>query len=178
MRTPLWTGLLLVALTACGGGGGGSGDNGAPASDGGTGSPATHVPSSAFSGEPVQLTVDPCSLVSEVEAQKVIGLPVAKGLNGRVCTYTANGNGGHLAVETLAPPFCKLLFVALQSNLLGGDQVRVEDVGDGAMLVRGNGNVQFVVHGGCVSITAMVGDTSPSDDTTLSLARTAASRVG
>lgn len=178
MRTPLWAVLLLVSLTACGGGGSGKGDNVAPAADRGTGSPATSAKSSAFNDEPVQLTVDPCSLVTQAEAQQVIGHPVAKGLNGKVCTYTANGNGGHIAVETLAPAFCKLLFVTLQNNVFGGDQVRVEDVGEGGMLVKGNGNVQFVVHGGCISITAALGDTNPSDDTVLSLARTAAGRVG
>jgi hypothetical protein len=130
-----------------------------------------------FSSTPVQLTVDPCTLVTQEEAQTTLGHPATEGLNGTVCTYTANGNGGHIAVETVAPDFCKLLFLALKNNLFGGAQVRVDDVGDGGMLVKGNGNVQFVVHGGCVSVDATVGDTHPPDDTVLSLARTAAGRV-
>lgn len=173
MRTPLLAGLLLLTLTGCGGGGNAVGGT-APRA----GSPSAAAASSAFSRAPVQLSVDPCTLVTKAEAQQTLGHPVAQGLNKTVCTYTAKGNDGHLAVEALSPTFCKLLFLALDKNYFGGDQVRVDDVGDGGMLVKGNGNVQFVVHGGCISIDAAIGDGSPPDDTVLGLARTAAGRVG
>ncbi len=170
MKTTVWIGLLLVALTACGGGGTAKTANPAPAPAAGK--------KSTFTADPVQLTVDPCTLVTAAEAQKVIGVPVTQGRNGKVCTYVANGNGGHIAVETQVPAFCKLLFLALEKDFFGGAQVRVNDVGDGGMLVKGNGNVQFVSHGGCVAIDAAVGDSHPADATMLGLGRTAANRVG
>jgi len=176
-KTALWIGFLVVALTACGGAGSDNGKAVAPGADLGSGGPASVASGGSFDGEPVQLTVDPCELVTQAEAEQVIGLPVTQGLNGTVCTYVATGNGGLIAVETQAPAFCELLFLALDQNMFGGDQVRVDDVGDGAMLVKGNGNVQFVVDGGCISVEASVGDKSPPDDTMLSLARTAASRA-
>ena len=74
--------------------------------------------------------------------------------------------------------FCKLLFLALRKDLFGGSQVRVKDVGQGGMLVKGEGNVQFVVKGGCVDITShLKGLLSVSDTSMLKLAHAAASRV-
>lgn len=169
MRTIICTGLLLVALTACGGGGSEADE-----------SPGRESPTSGTTAaydDPVQLAADPCSLVTQPEAEEVVGLPVMMGRNGSVCTYTSTGNGGHIAVEDLTPAFCSLLVTALRQDLFGGDQVRVDDVGDGGMLVKGVGSVQFVAHGGCVSIDASHGDTYPSDDIMLDLARTAAGRV-
>lgn len=168
MKTTGWIVLLLVALTACGGGGAAKSANPAPA----TGK------KSAFTADPVQLTADPCTLVTAPEAQQIVGLPVTQGRNGWVCTYVANGNGGRVAVQEQAPAFCKLLFLALRENMFGGIQVRRDDVGDGGMLVKGNGNVQFVSHGGCVEVEAATGNTHPADDIMLALARTAAGRVG
>lgn len=171
MRTSICTGLLLVTLTACGSGGDGS------AGDGKTSRTATSSALPSAYDDPVQLETDPCALVTQQEAEEVIGEPVATGKNGHVCTYTANGNGGHIAVEDLAPAFCALLVEALRQDLFGGDQVRVDDVGDGAMLVKGNGDVQFTVEGGCVDVSGSLGDGSVSDDVMLDLARTAGGRV-
>ncbi|MEO6203912.1 MAG: hypothetical protein ABIO67_00790 [Mycobacteriales bacterium] len=132
---------------------------------------------SAASTESVQLTDDPCGLVLASEAQAAVGQPVTQGRNRTVCTYTASGNGGHLAVETLSPPFCQLLLSALKANMFAGDQVRVDDLGDGGMLVKGNGSLQFTSHGGCVSIEVNRGDSHPTDDVMLGLGRAAAGRV-
>lgn len=173
MRTTTWTGLLLVTLTACGSGGGSDGSAGDVATSRTTTSSALPT---AYD-DPVQLETDPCTLVTQQEAEEVIGAPVAMGKNGHVCTYTANGNGGHIAVEDLAPAFCTLLVEALQQDLFGGDQVRVDDVGDGAMLVKGNGDVQFTVEGGCIDVSGSLGDGSVSDEIMLDLARTAGGRV-
>lgn len=131
-----------------------------------------------FSSTPVQLTVDPCTLVTQEEAQTTLGHPATEGLNGTVCTYTANGNGGHIAVETVAPDFCKLLFLALDKNIFGGAQVRIDNIASGGMLVKGNGNVQIVVHGGCLEVAGRMSyDKKVDDDTMLGLAKTAAGRV-
>jgi hypothetical protein len=175
MRTTICAGLLLVALTACGGGGGGGGGGDGSSSAKDTPSPESSTPPTY--GDPVQLSVDPCSLVTQPEAEEVIGLPVSVGRSASICTYTATGNGGHIAIEDLAPMFCSLLTETLRQDRFGGDQIRVDDVGDGGMLVKGLGNVQFVVQGGCVSIDAVHGDTRPTDDIMLDLAKTAAGRV-
>ncbi|MGB9378795.1 MAG: DUF3558 family protein [Mycobacteriales bacterium] len=171
MKTTGWIVLLLIALTACGGSGTTKSSNPAAAPAGAAGK------KSAFTATPVQLNVDPCTLVTAAEAREVMGLALTQGRNGIVCTYVANGAGGTLAVTTQEPTFCKLLFLALDKNFFGGKQVRVNDLGDGGMLVKGNGHVEFVSHGGCVSISAQKGMDHPTDETMLRLGRTAATRV-
>lgn len=125
---------------------------------------------------PAQLS-NPCSLVTKAEAQAIIGRPVTQGNAVKtVCTYTATGDGGNVAV-TLGSVFCKLLFLALDKNMFGGSQVRV-DVGQGGMLVKGNGDVQFVAKNGCVEISAHRSGLKAVDDKTmLDLGRKAAARV-
>ena len=175
MRTTIGAGLLLVALTACGGGGGSSAKD-SPSTDSPSTESSTPTASPTYD-DPVQLVVDPCLLITQPEAEKVIGLPVSVGRSAGICTYTATGDGGHIAIGDLAPMFCTLLMETLRQDRFSGDQIRVDDVGDGGMLVKGLGNVQFVVQGGCVSIDAIHGDTRPSDDIMLDLAKTAAGRV-
>ena len=123
-----------------------------------------------FTATPVQLTVNPCTLVTKAEAERVIGASVSQGLgaNGRICTYVANGNGGVVSVQETTPDFCK--------NFFGGAQVRA-DVGQGGMQVKGGGNVQFVVGGGCLEINAKKGGTSVDDATVLAMAKTATGRA-
>jgi hypothetical protein len=173
MRTTFCAGLLLVALTACGGGSSAK-DSPSPESSS-PGEPSTQSPTTY--DDPVQLLVDPCLLVTQPEAEEVIGLPVSVGRSSSICTYTATGDGGHIAIEDLAPTFCTLLMAALRQDRFSAPQVRVDDVGGGGMLVEGIGNVQFVAHGGCISVDASHGDTHPSDDIMLDLAKTAAGRV-
>ena len=131
-----------------------------------------------FTSTPVQLTVNPCTLVTKAEAERVIGASVTQGLGakGRICTYVANGNGGIVSVQATTPDFCKLLFTVLKQDFFGGAQVRA-DVGQGGMQVKGAGNVQFVVGGGCLEIDAKKGGTSVDDATVLAMAKTATGRV-
>ena len=131
-----------------------------------------------FTATPVQLTVNPCTLVTKAEAEHVIGASVIQGLgaNGHVCTYTANGNGGIVSVQETTPDFCKILFTVLKQNMFGGAQVRA-DVGQGGMQVKGGGNVQFVVAGGCLEINATKGDKKVDDAIVLAMAKTATGRV-
>ena len=126
----------------------------------------------------MQLTVNPCTLVTKAEAEGVIGASVSQGLggNGHICTSTANGNGGVLAVNEEVPAFCNLLFSALEKDFFGGAQVRI-DLGQGGMQVKGGGNVQLVVAGGCLTIDATKGGTKVDDATVLALAKTAMERV-
>lgn len=164
------TAAAMILLTACGGSSGG--DTAATSAA----ARATSSDKSDLTGAPVQLTADPCSLVTQAEAEDVIGTSVSPGRNGHICTYTANGNGGIVSVEEVAPDFCKLLFTALDQDRFGGDQVRI-DVGQGGMQVKGGGNVQVVVAGGCLEIHASKDGKKVDDATTLGLAKTAVERV-
>jgi len=164
---------LILTMSACGGGGSVSTKTPAPN--------ATGAPSSGgFTANPVQLTVDPCSLVTKAEAEALVGAvnTPATGTDGRTCVYVSSKNtGGQFAVTLQSPEFCKLLFLELNKNLFGGQQVRA-DVGDGGMQVKDNGNVQFVVRGGCVEVDGSVDRVTKIDDATiLRVAKTAAGRV-
>ncbi len=166
---------IIVTLTACGGGGS---KTSTPSV-----SKTTQVQSHGqFTSEPVQLTVDPCTLVTKAEAEALIG-PVSDtpgvGSDKLTCVYVSSKNtGGQVAVNLQTPEFCKLLFLALDKNYFGGQQVRVDSIGEGGMQVKGNGNVQFVVNRGCVEIEGNVDrDTKIDDSTIMSVATTAAGRV-
>ena len=135
-----------------------------------------------FTAKPVQLAMDPCTLVTKAEAEAVVG-PVGDA-NGSTFTppkcvhVSSKGTGGQLVVSLTEPDFCALLFLALDQNIFGDVQKRVDDVGDGGMLVKGNGNVQFVVDGGCIEIDGRIDhDTKVDDQTMLRLAKSAAERA-
>lgn len=169
---------MILTASACGGGGGSSNDtkkNEKPAVSTGSSAPDKK---GEFTAEPVRLKDDPCTLITKAEAEALIG-PVNEPANSNgTCVYVSSqSTGGQLAV-TVNGLTCKLLFLALDKNFFGGDQVRRDDVGDGGMLVKGNGNVQFVVNGGCVEVAANLdNDTKVDDETMVQLARTAAGRV-
>ena len=61
--------------------------------------------------------------------------------------------------------------------MFGGKQVRVDGIGNGGMLVKGNGNVQFTTHGGCIGVSARSAAGSLPDDVMLSLAKLVETRV-
>ena len=132
--------------------------------------------------DPVELKIPACSLYSKTEAEKLIGVAVVQlepGINGASqCTYNAVKAGqGQVNVSVVPPSGCKLLILALDGNLFGGKQVRVDDIGDGGMLVKGNGNVQFTTNGGCVGVSARNAAGNLPDDTVLALAKLVESRV-
>lgn len=167
--------VLVLSTSACGGGGADGPASTAP--DG-----KTAQSSGLFSSTPVQLTVDPCALVTKAEAEALIG-PVSDtpgvGSDDLTCVYVSSEHtGGQVAVNLQSPDFCKLLFLALDEDFFGGQQVRVDDVGDGGMQVIGNGNVQFVAKGGCVEVQGGVDyETKLDDGTILRVAKIAAGRV-
>jgi len=170
--------VVLVAVSACG-----TKDVVPAASPGAAGSsqgPAAAAgrPASKLS-DPLQLRMNPCSLVTQAEAEKAVGATVTQGSgsDGTVCTYAANGDSGLVTVVLQAPMWCKLLFLALKDNLFGGAQVRRDDVGDGGMQVVGNGNVQFTSHGGCVEVEGSTATGKLSDTVVLQMAKNAAGRV-
>jgi hypothetical protein len=176
---------LILTTSACGGGNDAPSSSGAQVTDttAKTGASTGKADGTAdFSAAPVMLTVDPCTLVTKAETEALIG-PVGDA-NGATfdppkCIYVSSaGTGGQLAVSLTEPDLCKLLFLALDTDTFGGVQVRVDDVGDGGMLVTGGGNVQFVVGGGCIEVDGTVDfDTKIDDDTMLRLAKTAAERA-
>lgn len=167
---------LILAVAGCGGGTGESsssttGSTGRPANAGGD-----------FTAEPVQLGADPCTLITSSEAGTVIGAvsdTPGVGTDKHTCVYVSSAHtGGQIAVTEQAPDFCKLLFLALDKDMFGGKQVRIDNIGDGGMIVKGNGNVQLVVDSGCLEVDGRTTyDAKVDDDTMLRLARTAAGRV-
>lgn len=135
-----------------------------------------------FTADPVQLTADPCALVTKTEAEAVIGAvndTPGVGTDDRTCVYVSfKHTGGQIAVTEQSPDLCKLLFLALDKNMFGGAQVRIDDIASGGMLVKGNGNVQLVVKGGCLEVDGrLTYDKKVDDDTMLGLAKIAAGRV-
>lgn len=167
---------MILTVSACGGGS----SNDANGNDKPAGSNGSSAKDNKreFTAEPVQLKVDPCALVTKSETEALIG-PVNEPANTNgTCVYVSSKNtGGQLAV-TVNSLTCELLFLALEKDMFGGDQVRRDDVGDGGMLVKGNGNVQFVVKGGCVEVDGSVDyDKSVDDETMIRLAKTASGRV-
>jgi hypothetical protein len=172
---------LIITASACGGGADKplSGTETAATTPAPTGTAGGAVD---FTAQPVQLTVDPCTLVTKTEAEALIG-PVGDADSATFdppkCIYVSSkGTGGQLAVSLTEPNFCKLLFLALDQDMFGSPQVRVDDVGDGGMLVKGNGNVQFTVGSGCIEVDGTVDfDTPIDDEAMLRLAKTAAERT-
>ena len=132
--------------------------------------------------DPVDLKIPACDLYSKAEAEKLIGVAVVQlepGINGATqCTYNAVKVGqGQVNISVVPASGCKLLILALDGNFFGGKQVRVDDIGDGGMLVKGNGNVQFTSHGGCAAVSARNAAGNLPDDTVLALAKLVESRI-
>jgi len=163
----------------------------ASACGGGTGEPSSSTTASTgkpangggdFTAEPAQLGADPCTLVTSSEAATVIGAvndTPGVGTDKHTCVYVSSEHtGGQIAISEQSPDLCKLLFLALDKNMFGGAQVRIDNIASGGMLVTGNGNVQLVVNGGCLEVDGrMTYDKKVDDDTMLRLASTAAGRV-
>ncbi len=167
---------LILAASACGGG------TGEHSSSDTAGTGKTANGGADFTAEPVQLEADPCTLVTSSEAAAVIGAvneTPGVGTDKHTCVHVSSENtGGQLAVTEQSPDLCKLLFLALDKNLFGGAQVRIDDIASGGMLVKGNGNVQLVVNGGCLEVDGrLTYDKKIDDATMLRLAKTAAGRV-
>ncbi len=170
---------VALALSGCGGGGKSAGEplvGGATTSSKQAGSGQS--PKSPASPKP--LAVGPCTLVKQAEAAQAIGGPVkhleSTVRGASVCNYFGDGASGSLSVDT-APITCKVLYLALEKNIFGGPQQRIDDIGDGGMLVKGGGDVQIAVAGGCFTIDGQSGSGDLPDATMLSLARTAVDRV-
>ncbi len=158
----------------------------APSSDpaaAGSTSPGSGSDGSSGLGEPVQLTLDPCTLITQDEAAAVVGIkvdPLKMDDGGnRACNYLGVGapSQAHLLVSVSSVAACKLLFAQIDRNLFGGDQTRVDGIGDGGMLVTGGGTVWIAVHHGCFELDGATADTPLPDATMLDLARTATGRV-
>ena len=135
-------------------------------------------------GDPVQLNFDPCLLITADEAASVLGVAVSPvkydNGGGGVCNYVGVGSPAHLSAAEPAVAMCKLLYTQIERDLFGDVQKRVDGIGDGGMLVVGEGNIQIAVHSGCIVLdgaTGETGDTPVPDQTMLDLARTAVGRV-
>lgn len=174
------TTVAALALAGCGGGGKPAGND---LAGGGAGTLAKQTiggQKGKIIASPKPLAINPCTLVTQAEAAQAVGGPVkhleSTVRGATVCNYFGDGTSGSLSVDT-APLFCKLLYLALEKNIFGGVQQRIDDIGNGGMLVKGGGNVQIAVAGGCFTIDGRSGSTDMPDATMLSLARTAVERA-
>jgi hypothetical protein len=165
--------VLAVTLSACGSAG--SSGTGGSAETAGNGSSA-----GAADATPIQLTADPCTLITTEEAQEALGISVeqmsASPGGGKTCNYFG-GTEGHLAVTEPPPDFCGPLFLTLRLNDFSSTQMHITDIGDGGLLNTDEGNVQVRVNGGCLTIDAVGPNGPPDDDAMLALMRTAVSRL-
>ena len=165
--------VLAVILSACGTAG--SSGTGGSAGSAGNGDNA-----GAADATPIQLTADPCTLITTEEAQAALGISVeqmsASPGGGKTCNYFG-GADGHLTVTEPPPDFCAPLFLTLKLNDFSSTQPHITDIGDGGLLNTNGGNVQVRVNGGCLTIDA-VGPNGPLDDEAMTaLIRTAVSRL-
>lgn len=165
---------VMAVTSACSGGGD---DDSATAG-------ATATTSGGSDATPTQLDVDPCELLTIPEMEAAIGSGVERGGFGEDppgrCNYSRGGDVGAGAVGiTNGDP---LTCAALQRALDGGsldetNAVRV-DVGDGGIVERDGGIIQFAIGGGCISISAGTGGVGIDQDALVTLAKAAAGRVG
>ena len=144
-------------------------------------SPSGAGPSSV--GAPIQLTADPCSLLTADEIEGAIG-PGAelggfgKDLPGR-CTHSVHGDvgAGVVAVVLEDPLNCAALLRALGSSSLEGTNAVRVDVGDGGVYVQ-DADVQFSIGGGCVSVGGSTRGVNLGQDKLVALATAVATRIG
>jgi hypothetical protein len=132
-------------------------------------------------GEPIQLNFDPCTLISQAEAKTALGIDVTPlktdNGGGGTCNYLGVGSPSHLLASLPITADCKLLFTQIDRNLFGDVQHRIDGIGDGGMLVAGQGNLQIAIHHGCFELDGATADGPLPDAMMLDLARTAVARV-
>ena len=152
--------------------------------DAGAASASPPSSSEASGKAPVQLDVDPCSLLTVPEIEVAIGSGVERGgfgedLPGR-CTYSIGGDvgAGVVAVAIDEPFLCGPLLQALDAGALDATNAFRVDVGDGGVFEQNAGSIQFAVGGGCVGIVGSSGGESLGQDALVALATSAAGRVG
>ncbi len=166
-----------MTLAAACGGGNDDGDAAAPAADG-TGSTAA----TGSGGEPTQLDLDPCTLLTIPEMEAAIGAGVERGGFGvdppGRCNYSIGGDvgAGAVGITNGDPLLCAALQRALDSGPTGGSKAVAVDVGDGGFV--DGGTIQFAIGGGCISITAGNSGEGIDQEALVTLAKAAAGRVG
>jgi hypothetical protein len=132
-------------------------------------------------GQAVQLNFDPCTLITQAEAKTALGVDVnplsTDNGGGGACNYLGVGSPSHLLASLPSSADCNLLFLQVDSNLFGDVQKRIDGIGDGGMLVTGEGNLQIAVHHGCFELDGATADGPLADSAMLDLARTAVARV-
>ncbi|MEY2446072.1 MAG: hypothetical protein QOE00_2652 [Ilumatobacteraceae bacterium] len=190
-RTPtiLLVAAALTALAACGNDRKAATDTAAegatptaastPVSNGG----AAAVNVAGLGGKAVQLTGDPCALLTVPEIEVALGSGVEQGgfgqdLPGR-CTYSVAGDVGAGVVQIILedPLECNAVLKALASNsLAGSNAVRVE-IGDGGLYAK-DSDVVFTTGGGCVGVGGSKAGVNLGQEMLVSLATKVAERVG
>ena len=176
-RGVLWLATAAMAMAAaCGGGGDDAGKAGA------AGTSSTQRANGA-EAKSTQLDVDPCTLLTIPEMEAAVGSGIERGGFGQDppgrCNYSLGGDVGRGAVGITNgdPLLCNALRHALDAGSVGADAVKV-DVGDGGIVGRDAGPIQFVIGGGCISISASNHGKSLGREPLVALAKAAAGRVG
>lgn len=174
-------GMLMLVMAGCG-----SDDDASGGSTEQTSPPlASSAPSGGDSGADgafILLDVDPCSLLTVPEIEAAIGSGVEQGGFGEDqagrCTYSVGGDvgAGVVGIGLGDPLVCNALRRAIDS---GGTATGVlVDVGQGGIVASDGGALDFLVGGGCVSITGSDGGDPLDENALVTLATTAAKRVG
>jgi uncharacterized protein DUF3558 len=179
------TALAALALSGCGGSGPAA--TGSPAAGSSSGSSSSSSGGGATLGDQgyaaTEFTKQPCELLSPAEVGQAVGgtvtaTPSTSATGLKVCEWTRPGNSSGLADLQLhynAAPLAKAFKVGLQQNLVASDEQRV-DIGDGAVLKTGQGDVYVLVGNSEFEVNGS--SSKPVSDTAvLSLAKLAASRL-
>lgn len=174
--------LLLVAAgamtvtAACGGGGGGD--------DGGAAAGSTATTSGGSDAAKTQLDVDPCDLLTIPEMEAAVGSGIERGGFGEDppgrCNYSRGGDvgAGVVGITNGDPLTCSALQRGLDAGSFDDTNAVKVDVGDGGFVERDGGTIQFLIGGGCISISASNSGVGIDQDALLILANAAAGRVG
>ena len=179
--------VIIIALlaTACGGGNeaakpdAGGGGSGTTTPGRGPGSSSGPAPAARI------LDANPCALVNAEEVGSALGGGTATsgtiGAAGEqhTCDWRVSPRADYMMV-TVNDIFCDGLIFALDRNLFTDEQKRIDDIGQGGMIVENVGGVSTVsikAKGGCFSITGKKSSGPLPKATLLQLARTATGRL-
>jgi hypothetical protein len=192
--TPLLSIVALTVISACGGGSDASPkpatndattqvSQGTDATPGTDASPAPASNSPSANGDAIQLTVDPCSLLTVAEIEAALGQTVEPGGFGDelpgFCTHSIGGDvgAGVVQVSIEDPLSCNALLRGLSADSSSDspDVARV-DVGDGGIFIT-NSMVRFTIGGGCVDVNGSKAGINLGQAVLVGLATLAASRV-
>ncbi len=156
-RRVIWLVAAAMAVTAsCG-----RGDDSDAATPASAGASTTASAGDASDAAPAQLDVDPCNLLTIPEMEAAIGSVELGGLednNPATCTYSIGGDvgAGVVSITIGEPFFCSALERALDAGSLEGTNAVAVEFGDGGIVERDGGTIQFAIGGGCIASASLM----------------------